>query len=477
MDGTRVLDWRWMLLLGLALAVGASWMTLRSMGPAFVAAVSWSLATGPGTPVMGARVFRQVLVQDGVLGEALGSTRNGPSSYVGSAVAEDRLDVFVGLGGGALVTVRLHVKERTPWAAVFAAQEAARTLEAWDRRSAATVVASLIPEVNAAIEVVTLQIRIRQVFVPSTSDAAILADLSEREALEGFRDRLLSMSDDVPGGLLRRSGAVSVFLAPGASPVAVAAALLLAVSAGMLVLLLARGVVGAAWSYGVLRSARRVLATVPGAEPDHGKAVRQAIGDIADAILDSRGDASCAIIAFTSPVASAGRTRVACLVAEELARRKRRTLLVDAVLHAPAIADRYRSLPGAIDEAEFGHAASTLEWLERPQERHLITSVQRENAVLDVILQRQPVWLAPGTAGLLFDAARSALECWSMYEVVIIDTSAVDADRGTEWLAPHATGTVIVLTGDRADRAWRKASKTLAHRFGGRVLGVVALLD
>lgn len=475
MDGRRGLGWRWMLLLGLAVAaVGASWVTLRSMGPAFVAAVSWNLATGPGTPGVAATAFRQALVQDGVLEQVLGGT----ADTVGSAVPEDRLDVVAGLDDGALVTViRLRRTEYTPWAAVFAARDAAKALEAWDRRSASAVVASLITEVDTAIEVLTAQIRIRQVGVTSTSGAAGNADLSEREALLRFRDRLVTIADDVPAGLLRRSGTVSVFLAPDASPVAVIAAPVLAFAVGMLVLLLARGVMAAAWPYGALRSARSVLATVPGDEPDHVEVVRRAIGDIVDAILERHGDASCAIVVFASPVASVGRTRVACLVAEELARRKQRTLLVDAVLHAPAIADRYRDLAGAIDDKEINRAASTLEWLERPLGRHLVTSVQRGDTVLDVILQHQPVWLAPGTAGLLFDAARTALERWSTYQAVIVDASALDADRGTDWLTPHATGIVIVSNVDPTDRSWLRPSRTLARRFGRRVLGVVGMLD
>ena len=163
----RGLDVRLTLLLGLAVAVGASWVTLRSMGPAFVAAVSWTLVTGPGTPVVGAKAYWQALVQDGDLDEALGLTGSGPSSDVGSTVLpEQRLEAFVGLGGGAQMTVRLRVTERTPWTAVFAAWDAAETLEAWDRRSASTVVTHLVTEVNAAIEVLTVQTSIRQVFVP-----------------------------------------------------------------------------------------------------------------------------------------------------------------------------------------------------------------------------------------------------------------------------------------------------------------------
>ena len=478
MDGMRGPGWRWLLLLGVAIAVlGASWVTLRSMGHAFVAAVSWNLTTGPGTPVTAAMAFRQILVQDGVLDDALESAGSGPSSEGGAAVPEGLLDVLVGLGGRESVTVRLRVSKRTPWAAAFAAWDAARTLEAWDRRADSTVFASLITEADAAIAVLTEQIRIRQVLAPTTAGVALDADFVEREALVGFRDRLITMAAAGPSGLLRRVGTIGVSLAPGASPLAVLAALLMVVATVGLVVLSVRGGIDAAYSFGALRASRRVLATLRHDAPDHDEAVRNAIDDVSDAILGRRGDARCVIIVFTSPGAAAGKTRVACLVAEELARRAQRTLLVDAVLHAPAIADRYRSLPGAIDDATFGHTASTMKWLERPQEPHSITSVQRGDAVLDVIIQHQPVWLAPGTAGLLFDGARDALERWSRYQVVVIDAPALDADRGTDWLAPHATGIVIVLSGGITDRAWLKASRRLVHRFGRRVLGVVALRD
>ena len=310
-----MLDGRWMLVLGLGVVAGVSWVILRAMAPAFVATVSWTLATGPATPRVGAEAFRQVLVQDGVLGEQLGLTASEASTGAVPAATENRLDVVAGLGDGARVTLlRLRVTERTPWTVLVVARDAARKLEAWDRRSASAVVPSLIADVDAAIEVLTGEIRVRQVFEVPASAAAVQTDLNEREELVGFRDRLLAFAEGAPSGLMRRSGAVSVFLSPGASPAAVTAAPLLAVTVGMLALLMARGIVGGVWSYWVGHSARRLLATVPGVAPDDDEAVRHAIGAIADAILERRVDGPCAIVAFTSPVASAAASLTCPLI-------------------------------------------------------------------------------------------------------------------------------------------------------------------
>jgi hypothetical protein len=80
---------------------------------------------------------------------------------------------------------------------------------------------------------------------------------------------------------------------------------------------------------------------------------------------------------------------------------------------------------------------------------------------------------APGTAEALFGGFAGALERWSDYEVIVVDTAPLTVVEDTRLLARFATGVVLVVPrGAHDDRRLAEARKLL-REAGTSLLGMV----
>jgi capsular exopolysaccharide synthesis family protein len=183
-------------------------------------------------------------------------------------------------------------------------------------------------------------------------------------------------------------------------------------------------------------------------------------------LLFATEDAHPRVFMVTSSVAGEGKTTVARHLAEGFVRYGYHTLLVDADLRAPTVADGYE-IVGSVPEA-----ATTESWLsDASGTHHILTVTLDDDGQLDVIPQFKQVSNAPELLGRGF---RLALARWQDYDVVVIDTSPVLAVADSLTIAPHCTGTVFVVDRQEADRRKLTAAIGSLQRVGVQVLGVVA---
>ena len=144
----------------------------------------------------------------------------------------------------------------------------------------------------------------------------------------------------------------------------------------------------------------------------------------------------------------AGPATVASALAEEYAWHGARTLLVDGVLMAPSLADRY-GVNGANGGAGLSDGtASTVDWLQRPHDPHLVVRIGlSDDRSLDMVPQFRPTRPAPGMADELFSGLDAVLERWSAYDVVVIDAPPLEVVDDALHLAARATGVLVEAHG------------------------------
>lgn len=185
------------------------------------------------------------------------------------------------------------------------------------------------------------------------------------------------------------------------------------------------------------------LARFPAATGDDVPALRSPAEVLARAVVAHDAPAP-AVVLVVSVAPGEGKTTVACHLAEALARSGHRTLLVDASLWSPALAARYDLVEAP--NAVASRIASTLDWMQRPQGSHQVVGVDLgDERRLDLVPQFRATRPAPGTAAALFGAFGDALGRWRGYDVVVVDTAALDAVDDTTHLAPFATAAVVVV--------------------------------
>lgn len=309
---------------------------------------------------------------------------------------------------------------------------------------------------QARVEDVTERVRAAQVLGPA-ADGDVAELLRERDAAVGFRDAALAALATGPTAPLEARPEVV-----RTRPVtAVRDAVLAGTVAGLLGL--AAGLRGAgsgapgaprrttprraAPERGRSRGAGSLdapdaLAHFPAAASDDAPALRPPAEALARAVV-ALDVPPPVVVLVVSLAAGAGKTTVACHLAEELARSGLRTLLVDASLWSPALATRY-----ALDEVPAGatRIATTLDWMQRPLADHQVVGIDLgDGQRLDLVPLFRATRPAPGTAAALFGAFGDALGRWRGYDVVVADTAALDAVVDTIHLAPFATAAVVVV--------------------------------
>lgn len=393
--------------------------------------------------------------------------------------------------------VRIVVRAPSEQAATERSAAVARTFAAWSADLALARREADLAAAQTRVEDVTERVRAAQVLGTEGQDD-VAALLEERDAAVEVRDAALALlANGAPVPLVAGPDVVRTRPANAARD-----ALLSGAAAGVLALL--AGVRGAAPERAPTqrpgpkprpkprpapRSGRRpererarapepvpapdALATFPAATGDDVPALRTPAEALARAVAKHRGSSSApTVLLIVSVEAGAGKTTVASLLAEALTRAGRRALLVDASLWSPALAARY-----ALVEAPNGAAsrvASTLDWMQRPLGNHHVVGVDLgSERRLDLVPQFRATRPAPGTAPALFGAFGDALGRWRGYDVVVVDTAALDAVDDTRYLAPFATAAIVVVGRRNDGRRHRDDARRRLREADVSLLGFV----
>jgi Mrp family chromosome partitioning ATPase len=454
-------------LLALVVAVvagGVAYLiTAYGIGRADVVA-RFAVSGDVGAPSADLPVYRAAARQDDVLRDVLGRIGREASP---EALAELRERIAVDVTTDAAGRTVLQVRSSAP--SVAAASELgdalAGALAAWDRSAAAQRLRQASTALDRRIDALTDEIRALQVL--GSGDAA--ASIEERAALIAERDRVLASAATGDVGSLEvldvsvlRAGPPPLWNAGLAGAIAGLAMLLfqLPLTSGPA----ARPPRSAAPGAGA-------LGAFPRASGRDDPALAGAAIGLASAILGRTIDERPLVFVVTGTDAGVGATTVACLLAEELARRGRRTLLVDAHLAAPGVGARYRDRAAFTDDPGAG---STVAWLRDPERAPAFASVDLAGGGrLDLVLQSRPTRLAPGSKEAFFAGLPAAIAHWSGYQTVVIDSGPILAFEDTRWLVPVATGTLLVERSEGWDERRIRAAHEQVREAGGSLLGLV----
>ena len=176
-------------------------------------------------------------------------------------------------------------------------------------------------------------------------------------------------------------------------------------------------------------------------------------------------DAHPKIVLVTSPGEGEGKSSVASSLAVAFARDGQKTLLIDADLRKPVLAETFG--------LQRNPAPPLAEWLSRPDAEHAPARLKLDaDVTMDVIPSFQA---AVGPTELLGFGFRNVLDrARSRYDVIVIDSAPVLPVADTLAIAPHCTGTVLVASAAVTTRARLRSAVGLLERLGVRTVGTVA---
>ncbi|HZW27798.1 MAG TPA: polysaccharide biosynthesis tyrosine autokinase, partial [Trueperaceae bacterium] len=176
------------------------------------------------------------------------------------------------------------------------------------------------------------------------------------------------------------------------------------------------------------------------------------------------------VLLVTSAGAAQGKTSVACSLAESFARNDYRTLVVDADLRKPMVAQVFGVEPGAARLG--GRTLSVRQLLEDPTLEGGPATVRLGGGTLDVLPQ---FGSAPSPTELLSRGFATMLNRFKDdYDVIVVDTPPMLPVADTLTMAPHTTGVVLAVSLPDTDRRSVGAAIDLLERIGVRMLGLVA---
>ncbi len=206
-----------------------------------------------------------------------------------------------------------------------------------------------------------------------------------------------------------------------------------------------------------------ILAEFQKQPPGTRRLPREASNYLRTNLLLSSVEAGTKIILVTSATPGEGKSSVALSVAESFARSDRRTLLVDADLRRPVIAQNYD-----LDEIHHKPLRAYLEQPNEPFEPAYVALNLTHH--LDVI----PTFQAePSPTELLSRGFRQRLDAWrGSYDVIIIDSAPLLSVADTLTIAPLCTGVILTANLQSSDRRSVRAAVDLLRRIGVRLLGI-----
>ena len=170
------------------------------------------------------------------------------------------------------------------------------------------------------------------------------------------------------------------------------------------------------------------------------------------------------IILVTCAQDNEEKSGVALNVAQSFTRNEQRTLLIDADLRQPSIAQMT-----GLSATQY---PSLQVYLEDPHQNLLPAKVSVAETYLEVLPTFEA---APSPAELLSQGFRDLLEvCKKEYDVIIINASPLLPVADALTIAPLCTGTVLSASLQNSNHHQIRAAVTLLQRIGVPVLGAVA---
>jgi len=415
--------------------------------------------------------YRVVATSDQVLAGALALLGESAPTDAAIRSLRGRIGTSVEAGVRDSSLLRVDARAGTVDAAVRRANAVATALVAWDQRRATESIERVINTLSQQIEGLSEQIRALQA-IGDTADQGQIGGLirlrAEQQQQMAYARALVASAEGMLL-VLQPADTTPRQIAPRPFASAVIAALVAIVATYGLLLLRMSLDIRLRGTDDIGRvSGLPILAEFPSGGRSEGlqPRLREASSYLRTNLLFATDDAHPKVFMVTSSVEHEGKTTVARYLAEGFVRYGYRTLLVDCDLRAPSVASGYDVVGGVVEEA------STESWLRDPTGSHHVLTVKlAPDGQLDAIPQFRPV---ANAAELLGRGFRTVLARWADYDVLVIDTPPVLAVADPLTIAPHCTGTIVVVDRNRTDR--RKLAQTIGalHRIGVRVLGVVA---
>jgi polysaccharide biosynthesis transport protein len=362
--------------------------------------------------------------------------------------------------------LRIEARAETPSLAAARANAVSTALVAWDTQRASERFRRIVDALEQQVDALNEQIRLLQVMGTATTQIQIdgLVRLrTDAQQQLGYATALIASAEGLVT-ILQRADTTPRLIAPRPATSAGLAGLLAAVLA--YVVLLVR------WALtSRMRTVADVAATsglpVLGEFPSSARdpvRLRESANYLRTSLLFATSDVHPKVFLVTSATAHEGKTTVAVQLAESLVRYGYRTLLVDADLRSPSLAVVY----GIADR----QVASTHHWLRAPHDDHHVLSISiATDQHLDVIPQARSVSDAPD---LLGRSLPQVLEVWKGYDVIVIDSAPVLPVADSLAIAPHCSGTILVVDHRRLNRTRLLAAQELLARAGATVLGIVS---
>ncbi|HEX7022975.1 MAG TPA: polysaccharide biosynthesis tyrosine autokinase, partial [Trueperaceae bacterium] len=470
----------WLALLVAVAAAVAAYYSSKSLEPTYQA--SATILTTESDPTLGAldaplvmaprldpNAYRVAALSDTVVGRALQTL--GVADPSQAAIVDFRHDIDVriensGSYDSTSSLIYIEASDHTPEVAAAKANALARALEVWDRDRARETLTGYADALQNQLDNFDQQIRSLQ--ASGASEAQIQAQIARAQEWQGQLLQIQAVSD-APLSPLNLIQPATVPLEP-ASPhpifnTVLAFLLGLIVTYGLLLLREAldtrlRGVEDLTRVSGL-----PVLAELPRLPDGVRRLPREAIGYLRTNLLFMTPDAQAKTFLVTSAQQGEGKSSVALSLAESFVLNGYHTLLVDADLRHPVLADAYR-----LHERNHSSLQACLEQAGGPVRpaRVAVTTAQ----YLDVIPSFHAV---SSPAELLSRGFRHCLDLWrEEYDVIVIDSAPLLAVADTLSIAPLCSGSVLVVNQQRTDRPQVRAAVELLQRVGVRVLGTVA---
>lgn len=386
------------------------------------------------------------------------SLRGSTSSFV---VGDGRDSSLLGVAGQA----------STPEVAVARANALAEALVEWDRRRATDGLMRVVATLEEQIEALGEQIRA----VQATADGSAPAQIDGLIRLRADQQQQLAYARAL---VASTEGLLSVMQPADSSPRQIAPRAL--VNTAIAVILAVLFTYGALIVRGALNTRLRsveevvsvsgmaLLAQFPRSSGGRDAwKMQEAAHYLRSSVLFATNDVHPKVILVTSAVEREGKTTVACALAEGMVRNGYKTLLVDADLRSPSVAERY----GIVGTArEF---STTRDWLAGGQSgrRNVVQVVFGEDNELHVVPQFDSV--SDASEAIARGFAR-ALEAWSRYDVVVIDSAPILAVADALAIAPHCSGTLLAFDAERTPASAIVSAREVLEGVGAKVLGAVA---
>lgn len=415
-------------------------------------------------PTLDVSAYRKAVLSNPVLRQVM--TEVGLEDQTASAVEDFRNTITIhteSATDSSLIDIK--VKNTSPQAAMTRSNLLAEALVNWDKARASESLNRVVLNLNEQVAVADRQIQALR--DSGASEDQIAGQLSLRAQHFNQLEVARALSSSAAGLLSIIEPALLPEEPVAPRPLlntAIAAILTMLLAYGLLHLLdsLNPGNVEQVAEAGGLP----VLASFPKLATNNRKLPTEATNYLRTNLLFSSGDITPKVILVTSARGGEGKTSVAMSLAESFVRNGSYTLLVDANLRNPEIADNYKML-----SSRLAHTALAT-WLQNPQATRDVVRLTVAGNDLHVI----PSFKADSSAAeLLSSSFRTCLDHWKEeYDVIIIDSAPVLEVADTLSIAPYCSDTVLVANEQLTKPRHLRSAIDVLRRIGVKLAGVVA---